>query len=104
MPKPKDELGHDLAERLADYRRRRGLSQQDLAEALETSQPTVHRLLTRIGSRRRPVVAAAQALLAAEITQLGLDEWAARVAAAAKSSESFRAMVDAGLTLMNNHE
>lgn len=104
MQDPKGAPIPDLAAELDRYRRRRGLTQHDLAQALKTSQPTVHRLLTRTGGRRRSVITAAQTLLAAEIAQLGLDEWTAKVASAAKNSERFRAMVDAGLALMNKSE
>ena len=94
----------DLGARLEDYRRRRGLTEHGLAKVLKTSQPTVHRLLKSEGNRRQVVILTAEALLAAEVSQLGRDEWLASVAKAADSSQSFRAMVDAGLALVNRNE
>ena len=86
------------------YRRRHGLTEAGLAKVLETSQPTIHRFLKNEGNRRQTLVLAAEALLAAEVNQLGRDDWLATVAAAAECSESFRAMVTAGLELMNKNE
>lgn len=94
----------DLGARLEVYRRRHALTEHGLAKVLKTSQPTVHRLLKGEGNRRQRLVLTAEALLAVEVSQLGRDEWLASVAKAAESSGSFRAMVDAGLALVNRNE
>ncbi len=94
----------DLGARLDDYRRRHALTEHGLAKVLKTSQPTAHRLLKGRGSRRKTVILAAETLLAAEVSLLGRDEWLASVAKAAESSKSFRAIVDAGLALVNRNE
>ncbi len=93
-----------MAAKLEDYRRRNALTEHALAKLLGTSQPTVHRMLKGKGRRRQPVVLAVEALLATEVGQQGREEWLSAVAAAAERSESFRAIVDAGLALVNRSE
>jgi transcriptional regulator with XRE-family HTH domain len=94
----------DLGSRLEAYRVARGLSQSSLAGMLETSQPTLSRILSNKGNPRPQLRERVLTLLAVGAPAEGAEEWISLIIKAAEISPAFRAIVEGGLRLVNANE
>lgn len=98
----KSQVKVELGASLDSYRAAHGLTQAELAARLKTSQPTLSRLLANNGNPRPALRQRIAALLATPAVVAAPESWVAAVQKAAESSPAFRAIVDAGLLLVNS--
>lgn len=84
---------------------RLGLTQAELALAVNTSQTTICNVLSGRQMPRPALLNRIEAFLASAATDSPpSDEWVAKVELAARKSPEFKAVVDGALSLMNNYE
>lgn len=91
----------DIGRSLESYRVACGLTQAELAAQLQTSQPTLSRILADKGNPRPALRQRIAAFLTTREAIPLPDGWTATVLKAAEGSPAFRAIIDAGLRLVN---
>ncbi len=89
-----------FAKTLENFRKHRGLSQDDLARQLRVSQPHVSRILSGSVPPGDKLRLRAVRLLAAQPTSTQQREWVEKVAAAAERSPAFRRLLAAALEMV----
>lgn len=92
-----------FAKTLDNFRRQRGLTQNDLARQLRVSQPHISRILSGDvppGDKLRLRVAR---LLAVQQPSAHQPEWVEKVAGAARRSAAFRRLLSAALEMLEKN-
>jgi transcriptional regulator with XRE-family HTH domain len=85
---------------LEEFRRRRGMNQDELAQELNVSQPHLSRVISGSAPPGNKLMFRIEKLLANQSPPRRADDWLEQVTRAAKRSPSFKKLIDSALDIL----